>query len=32
MLNPAQHIGVVSEPRTVTVEAGFLRFFAKATG
>lgn len=32
MLDPAQHIGVVSEPRTVTVEAGFLKFFAKATG
>ena len=26
------HVGVVSEPRTVTVEAGFLTFFAKATG
>lgn len=26
------HIGVVSEPRTVTVETGFLKFFAKATG
>jgi acyl dehydratase len=27
-----RHIGVVSEPRTVQVEAGFLKFFAKATG
>ena len=26
------HVGIVSEPRTVTVEAGFLKFFAKATG
>ena len=26
------HIGVVSEPRNVDVEAGFLKFFAKATG
>jgi len=32
MLDPTQHIGVVSEPRTVTVETGFLKFFAKATG
>ena len=27
-----KHIGVVSEPRNVQVEAGFLKFFAKATG
>jgi acyl dehydratase len=27
-----QHVGVVSEPRVVEVEAGALRFFAKATG
>jgi acyl dehydratase len=26
------HIGVVSEPRIVEVETGFLKFFAKATG
>jgi len=26
-----EHIGVVSEPRTIDVEAGQLRFFAKAT-
>lgn len=26
------HIGVVSEPRSVEVEKGFLQFFAKATG
>ena len=26
------HIGVISEPRSVVVEMGFLRFFAKATG
>ena len=27
-----KHIGVVSEPRMVDVEAGFLKFFARATG
>ena len=27
-----RHVGVVSEPRTVDVEAGFLKFFAHATG
>ena len=27
-----KHIGVVSEPRTIDVEKGQLRFFAKATG
>jgi acyl dehydratase len=27
-----RHIGIVSEPRVVDVEAGFLQFFAKATG
>ena len=32
MLDRDKHVGVVSEPRTVTVEAGFLKFFAKATG
>jgi acyl dehydratase len=26
------HVGMVSEPRVVEVEKGFLRFFAKATG
>ena len=32
LLDPARHIGVVSEPRTVEVEKGFLKLFAKATG
>lgn len=32
MIDRDAHIGVVSEPRTVLVEAGFLKFFAKATG
>ena len=32
MLDRDKHVGTVSEPRTVTVEAGFLKFFAKATG
>ena len=32
MIDASAHIGVVSEPRTVTVEKGFLTFFAKATG
>lgn len=27
-----KHVGVVSEPRRVEVETGFLKFFAKATG
>ncbi len=27
-----KHVGVVSEPRTIEVEAGFLKFFARATG
>jgi acyl dehydratase len=27
-----RHVGVVSEPRTVEIEKGFLKFFAKATG
>lgn len=27
-----RHVGVVSEPRIVDVEKGFLKFFAKATG
>jgi hypothetical protein len=26
------HIGVISEPRSVEVEKGFLKFFARATG
>lgn len=30
-LDPS-HIGVISEPRTIAVEAGQLRFFAKAIG
>ena len=32
MIDRELHIGVVSEPRIVDVEAGFLKFFAKATG
>jgi len=32
MLDREKHVGVVSEPRPVDVEAGFLKFFAKATG
>lgn len=32
MLDRDKHVGVVSEPRRVEVEKGFLRFFAKATG
>lgn len=32
MIDRDAHVGVVSEPRTVTVEKGFLQFFAKATG
>ena len=31
-LDRERHVGVVSEPRSVAVEAGFLTFFAKATG
>ncbi len=30
-IDRAKHLGVVSEPRTVDVERGFLRFFAHAT-
>ena len=32
MLDRDKHVGVVSEPRMVDVEKGFLKFFAKATG
>jgi acyl dehydratase len=32
MIDRDRHVGTVSEPRTATVEAGFLKFFAKATG
>jgi len=32
MIDRDRHIGVVSEPRIVDVEAGFLKFFARATG
>ena len=32
MLDRKSHVGTVSEPRVVDVEAGFLKFFAKATG
>ncbi|QNA85534.1 MaoC family dehydratase [Sphingomonas sp. So64.6b] len=32
MLDRNAHVGVVSEPRTIQVEKGFLTFFAKATG
>jgi acyl dehydratase len=32
MIDRDRHVGVVSEPRIVEVEAGFLKFFAKATG
>jgi acyl dehydratase len=31
-IDKAKHIGVVSEPRAVTIESGFLKFFARATG
>ncbi|ATE64725.1 MaoC family dehydratase N-terminal domain-containing protein [Rhizorhabdus dicambivorans] len=31
-IDAQRHIGVVSEPRVVEVERGFLKFFAKATG
>src|SRR3546814_18144314 len=32
MIDRERHIGIVSEPRVVDVEAGFLKFFAKAAG
>jgi acyl dehydratase len=32
MLERDRHVGVVSEPRPVDVEKGFLKFFAQATG
>lgn len=32
MIDRERHVGIVSEPRVVNVEAGFLTFFAKATG
>jgi acyl dehydratase len=32
MLDRNVHLGIVSEPREVTVEKGFLKFFALATG
>src|SRR3546814_5874130 len=32
MIDRERHIGIVSKPRVVDVEAGFLKFFAKATG
>lgn len=32
MIDAGRHVGVVSEPRVVEVERGFLKFFAKATG
>lgn len=32
MLDRDRHVGTVSEPRTVQVETGFLKFFARATG
>ena len=32
MLDRGSHVGIVSESRVVDVEAGFLTFFAKATG
>ena len=32
MIDVEKHVGVVSEPRVVEVEKGFLKFFAKATG
>lgn len=31
-LDRDKHVGVVSEPRRVEIEKGFLKFFAKATG
>ncbi|MDB5579254.1 MAG: MaoC family dehydratase [Bradyrhizobium sp.] len=32
MLDRDKHVGVVSEPRVIEVEQGFLKFFAKAVG
>lgn len=32
MIDRDKHVGVVSEPRQVEIETGFLKFFAKATG
>lgn len=32
MIDRERHVGVISEPRFVEVEVGFLVFFAKATG
>jgi acyl dehydratase len=32
MIDRDRHVGVVSEPRVVSVEKGFLTLFAKATG
>jgi acyl dehydratase len=32
MIDRDLHIGMVSEPRTIDVEKGFLKFFAHATG
>jgi acyl dehydratase len=32
LIDAQRHIGVVSEPRRVDVERGFLKFFAQATG
>ena len=32
MIDREKHVGVESEPRTIEVERGFLKFFAQATG
>lgn len=32
MIDRDRHVGVESEPRTIPVERGFLKFFAQATG
>lgn len=32
MIDREKHLGVESEPRTINVERGFLKFFAQATG
>jgi acyl dehydratase len=32
VIDRESHVGIVSEPRIVDIEAGFLKFFAKATG
>ncbi|MBA2933527.1 MaoC family dehydratase N-terminal domain-containing protein [Sphingomonas sp. CGMCC 1.13654] len=32
MIDRDRHLGVDSEPRTIEIERGFLKFFAKATG